>query len=168
MKRDEQNLSSVGVTLGAVSTSSSGASKNLASIFSYDRKTDDKLIDTKRKEILKDNKSAFSKLIEDVKSRKLEVSKSDAKTSIGVINDGDLQEVDDHSVDADATVVGHDANEKENVLSSQSSDDDFVTPTPDAKASFKKSDNFRLKSSTNRQPKTPTKVDSYFTKTPKK
>ena len=54
VKREEQNLSTVGVGLGGTSGSSSGAgpSPSTQSLLSYDRKTDPKLIDTKRKEIL--------------------------------------------------------------------------------------------------------------------
>ncbi len=92
VKREEQNLSSLVLTQ---STSGSGSSAtpspSVQSLLSYDRKTDPKIIDSKRKEILTKNGNSFSKLIDDIKRRKLEASKSDEpKTSISVVNDGDL------------------------------------------------------------------------------
>jgi hypothetical protein len=82
-----------------------------------------------------------------VKRRRLEASKSDDKasktndkTSMSVINDGDLQKVDEVD-ETDPTVVlsdsaqnaenGEKMTDRENVDNwSQSSDDDFLTQTP--------------------------------------
>ena len=182
VKREEQNLSTVGVGLGGTSGSSSaaGPGPSTQSLLSYDRKTDPKLIDTKRKEILQKNENVFSRLIEDVKRRKLEATKE--KTSISIVNDGDLEVVVDE--DNDATIVNRDESslDKENRdNSSQSSEDDFLTQTPRRKnknsiIKTSKSDSEDLTKTsknqsdvrTNSPKKQSSKVSNFFVKTPQK
>ena len=155
VKREEQNLISVGAALGVASSSSSSQT----SLLSYDRKSDQSLIDNKRKEILQNNGSVFAKLVEEVKRRKAEkaskestndeeapkvgpnaskgpdrTSKDSDKTSMSVVNDGDLQKCDDFDVDATEDTLVFDpesSTNKENVGNgSLDSDDDFLTQTP--------------------------------------
>ena len=153
-------------------------------MLSYDRKSDPKLIDSKRKEILHKNENVFSKLIEEVKRRKLEASKE--KVSISVVNDGDLEVVADEEEDNDDddTIVNRDEsspNKENRNNSSQSSEDDFLTQTPrhKNKNSFIKRSKSDLDDRTERSKsesdvrtkcsKTQSsKVSNFFVKTPQK
>ena len=130
-KREEQNLSSIMSAVGGPGNSSTQS----PAILSYDRKTDPKVIDTKRKEILSKNGNTFASLIEQVKRRKLESSKSeecvDNKQSISVVNDGDLEVIPEDQEEAPPALSPQ---ERFSDNLNESSDDDFLAPTPKNKS----------------------------------